>query len=356
MDTTYTQINNATLLLQTKDLPAYPATNDVGRRLDANSWSNEWLSLDLGGIIGQQEFDKYDYFEIQHISTIQSNNSGVIVSGTVATCNLTITGLPFINNYTFDSTSYAVPSLPKLSGDAICSELVNLILPQSPYMYQTCFGTMSASVGTVYSPFEPSPVIFSKVDVFDLKLIPRVFDSNNIPTTAKVNEMCFLFKFRGVKIEDMRTSFCLRGTLQTRTGVYVYNNFSLKQALGMLWNKYDVFTIKIVRMFHLYDGGAGGISNTDRPCYLTLKGLDFIDSKNMMTSSNKQEQVLCHLQFNNAGNSYCGFKHNTNEAVMFKKNSDLVNLEITFHNIMDGGWAYDFTRPHCFYFMITPVI
>lgn len=356
MDTTFIEINNSSLLLRTCDLPAYGTQNDVGYHIDANGWNNCWTNLDLSSIIGQDEFNKYDYFELQHITTIQSINSGVVVSGTVATCFLTINGLPFINNYAFCSTSYATPGQPKVSGDAICSQLCNLVNPGSPYTFFTSYGVQSATVGTIYMPLEPSPIVFSKVDVFDLKLTPHVFDNNLMPTTAKISDLAYLFKIRGVRVQDMKSSFCLRGILQSSTGVYTYNNFSMRQALGILWDKYDTFNIKMSQMFHTYDGGAAGIANADRQCYLTLKGLDFIDSKNNMISSSKQEQVLGHLSFNNAGNSYCGFKHNTNNGIIFKKNSDNVNLEITFHNILTGGWAYDFTRPHMFFFIITPIL
>ena len=355
MDTTFMNINNSSLLLRTCDLPAYGTQDDIGYSSDIRGYTNTWTNLDLTGIIGQDEYNKYDYFELQNIYQMQSANLGTVVNGAQSLAYITAKGLPFINGYMYCSSAYQVePTPPHLSSEVVLGQLINAVAPAVPYNYST--SSNNATLGSIYMPFEPTPVIFSKVDTFDLTLTPRRFDTGNTLTTAKNSEIAYLIKIRGVKIEDMRSSFILRGILQSSTGVYTYNNFSMKQALGILWDKYDTFNIKMTQMFHIFDGVASGIKNEDRPCYLTLKGLDFIDSKNNMTSNSKQEQVLTHLSFYNAGNSNAGYKQNSNNGVIFKKNSDNVNLEITFHNIMNGGWVYDFTIPHMFYFVITPII
>jgi hypothetical protein len=74
-----------------------------------------------------------------------------------------------------------------------------------------------------------------------------------------------------------------------------------------------------------------------------------------MINSVTQEQTLCYLNWNNSGNTYAGFKNNLNEGVMFKKGQDIVNLQLSFKNIIGTNWAYDFARPHMMYMMITPV-
>ena len=354
MDTTFMNINNSSLLLRTCDLPAYGTQDDICYSSDSRGYTNTWTNLDLSGIIGQDEYNKYDYFELQNIYQMQSANLGTVVNGAQSLAYLTAKGLPFINGYIFCNGPYQAPTPPRLSSEVVLGQLINAVAPVFPYNYNT--SSNNVTLGSIYMPFEPTPVIFSKVDTFDLTLTPRRYDTGNPLTTAKNSELAYLIKIRGVKIEDMRSSFILRGILQSSTGVYTYNNFSMKQALGILWDKYDTFNIKMTQMFHIFDGVASGIKNSDRPCYLTLKGLDFIDSKNNMTSNSKQEQVLTHLSFYNAGNSYAGYKQNSNNGVIFKKNNDNVNLEITFHNIVNGGWVYDFTIPHMFYFMITPII
>lgn len=350
------QIPNATLLLKTADLPAFGTSNDVGQLINANGWIVQFNNLSLSEIIGQDEFEKYDFFEIQLISTIQSINPGTVIAGSVALTYLTAFGLPFICNYVYCNSSFQVASQPQVRSEVPFSEMVNLAQPTSPYSYFVSYGVQSATIGTQYSSFEPSPLIFSKVDTFDLKLTARVFDGNQIPTTTKTSKDAYLMKIRGINVTDIRSQFCLRGILNSSAGVYTYNNFNMRLALGLLWDKYELFSIKMSRMFHTFDGGAAGITNTDRPCYLTLKGLDFVSSKNYVNNTTTQEQVLCHLQYNNAGNSYAGYKHNTNEAIIFKKGQELVSLEIKWNNIMGTAWAYDFTRPHMFYFVITPVI
>ena len=345
----------ATLLLRTTDLMGNGSINDVGQLLNTNGWQSQYNNLSLSELIGQDEFDRYEYFELQHITTIQSINTGTAINSSNALTSLSASGLPFICNYVFSNTSYAVASQPQLRSDVYFSEILNLVVPLSPYNYFVSQGQVSTTSGSIYSAIEPSPLIFSKIDNFDLRLTARVYDSNAIPSTAKTSEDVYLFKIRGITVPEIRSQFCLRGILASSLGVYTYNNFNMRLALGPLWDKYDLFNIKMTRMFHTFDGSAAGIANNDRPCYITIKGLDFISSKNFVTNTVTQEQTLCYLNWNNSGNSYGGFKNNLNEGVVFKKGQDIVNLQLSFKNILGTNWAYDFTRPHMFYMLITPV-
>ena len=346
----------ATLLLRTTDLNGNGTVNDVGQLLNVYGWQSQYNNLSLTEIIGQDEFDKYDYFELQHITTIQSINTGTAVNSANALTSLSAFGLPFICNYVFSNSSYAVASQPQLRSDVYFSEILNLVVPSSPYNYFVSQGLLSTTSGTIYSAIEPSPLVFSKIDNFDLRLTARVYDSNAIPTTAKTSEDVYLFKIRGITVPEIRAQFCLRGILNSSLGTYTYNNFNMRLALGLLWDKYDTFNIKMTRMFHTFDGSAAGIANADRPCYITIKGLDFVSCNNFMINKVTQEQTLCHLNYNNAGNSYAGFKNNLDEGVIFNKGKDIVNLELKFKNILGTNWSYDFTRPHMFYMLITPIV
>jgi hypothetical protein len=345
----------ATLLLRTTDLMGNGSINDVGQLLNTNGWQSQYNNLSLSEIIGQDEFDRYEYFELQHITTIQSINTGTAINGTNALTSLSASGLPFICNYVFSNSSYAVASQPQLRSDVYFSEILNLVNPSSPYNYFVSQGTISTTSGSIYSAIEPSPLVFSKIDNFDLKLTAKIFDTNAFPNTAKTSEDVYLFKIKGVTVPEIRSQFCLRGILPSSLGVYTYNNFNMRLALGVLWDKYELFNIKMTRMFHTFDGVASGINNNDRPCYITIKGLDFISCKNFVTNTVTQEQTLCYLNWNNSGNTYAGFKNNLNEGVVFKKGKEVVNLELSFKNIIGTNWAYDFTRSHMFYMMITPI-
>lgn len=345
----------ASLLLRTTDLLGNGTVNDVGQLLNVYGWQSQYNNLSLSEIIGQDEFDKYEYFELQHITTIQSINTGTAVNSSNALTSLSALGLPFICNYVYCNSSFAIASQPQLRSDVYFSEILNLSVPLSPYSYFVSQGLLSTTSGTIYSAIEPSPLVFSKVDNFDLRLTARVYDSNAIPTTAKTSEDVYLFKIRGITVPEIRSQFCLRGILPSSLGVYTYNNFNMRLALGVLWDKYDTFNIKMTRMFHTFDGAAAGIANADRPCYITIKGLDFVSCKNFVTNTITQEQTLCYLNYNNAGNSYAGFKNNLNEGVIFKKGQAIINLQLNFKNILGTAWVYDFTRPHMFYMMVTPV-
>jgi hypothetical protein len=345
----------ATLLLRTTDLNGNGTINDVGQLLNTNGWQSQFNNISLSEIIGQDDFEKYEYFELQHITTIQSINSGTAINGANALTSLSASGLPFICNYVYCNSSYSVASQPQLRADVYFSEILNLVNPSSPYNYFVSQGTVGTTSGSIYSAIEPSPLVFSKVDNFDLKLTARIYDSNAIPSIAKTSEDAYLFKIRGITVPDIRSQFCLRGILNSGLGVYTYNNFNMRLALGVLWDKYELFNIKMTRMFHTFDGTGAGVNNADRPCYITIKGLDFVSSNNFVTNKVTQEQTLCHLNYNNAGNTYSGFKNNLNEGVIFKKGQELVSLQLKFNNILGTAWAYDFTRPHMFYMLVTPI-
>ena len=328
---------NSTLLLRTCDL-----TGNIGRKSARND-DFTWNNIDMRSIL-RDEYDKYDYFELQLTNVC----TGALQSGSYSTGHnksqsIRMFGLPWVNS------NYSAQS--KTENFGICVGHFNM-------------DGVTTSTGKV-NQFSPNiKCCFGKTNTADItiqlfSLINRRLEPNtsNMPNPDHV----FMFSIRGVKYEKLSAQLFLMAFGGNQANVTNSSSrliVDMRSVLGTLWDEYEYFNIALVEMYATYNSAPQ--SGNNRMCVLTLKGLPFVNSTYNIATQHTNN--IATIGYYNIGQSGI-FGGVTQNGVLaqntFSKCFNTVELIIDFKRISDNEYAVPDSsawNAREFIFVITPVI
>lgn len=130
-------------------------------------------------------------------------------------------------------------------------------------------------------------------------------------------------------------TYSLAGTadINTTKTNFIFRNINLKNIMGEMWNKYDLFSIRCVTVRYV-----ASVVNTGSQAYMiqnNLKGLDWVNCYDEKYGTNQNWMPIISARGSNTPISL--IPTNNHWAFNFRKGSPLVNLEMQITNIGANG-------------------
>lgn len=119
------------------------------------------------------------------------------------------------------------------------------------------------------------------------------------------------------------------GSIQSRGQYCSFNNIDLKAILGTMWDKYDMFNLRLTTIIR----NPGSYTNNSQWCStIWCTGLNFVNSTyDIRTKTLTQEACIGGCNFASTATNGDVF-HQTGNTTMFKKGHEIVNLTIQLKN------------------------
>lgn len=276
-----------------------------------------WNNINMEAILGQL-FYKYEFFTLSLVSIAMTSN-GNALSGHDRNFYITMTGLQWENSsYYWNEKTNKIeagigcispqtfltssPEIITMSEDVrIAFNKGSSITDLTINLYKIYDGTQTIATGT--------PALFPNT-IFIFKIIP-------VPEYKYIPASLFFASHRGNNIG------------QANSVPTVYAGYSLKTALGNLWDKWDIFEIELVRF--AIDGTSAPSANNSS-AEIQLKGLPYINPSNYDITAN----AACFGHLTNVSGVSYHFNGNSMFKNYFSKHFTTVDITISYLNWIDN--------------------
>lgn len=123
--------------------------------------------------------------------------------------------------------------------------------------------------------------------------------------------------------------------INTQRTIYTFRNIDLRKIMGVMWDKYDKFTLK------LHSRRMSGTTLTSGSQYYAveqyMKGLDWINLYDERTYPGTQYACIANMAVQSAGAGY--LPPNNGYGFNFRKSAPIVNLEFILEQVSVAGMA-----------------
>lgn len=125
------------------------------------------------------------------------------------------------------------------------------------------------------------------------------------------------------------------GTVDQFGTSFTWNNINLRVLLGDMYDKYDRFNLNLNTIATGVPAANIGTTGDDRCCYVTMSGLPWVNNTyNQQSGSNNNSSVIATFLFSQNTQAYQYYYGNNTST--FRKNQEMVNLNISFLKISTG--------------------
>lgn len=124
------------------------------------------------------------------------------------------------------------------------------------------------------------------------------------------------------------------GQISNNRTRYTWYNVNLRNLLGPIYNKYNMFNISLNSILTSTQGTTDitTTSKNDRQLQVKMYGLQWLSSYNQATKNNDSNKVIRLVQFSTAGYGTDSY-HFPEQFHTFLKGSDVVDITINLHNV-----------------------
>jgi len=153
----------------------------------------------------------------------------------------------------------------------------------------------------------------------------------------------FVLKSTSINIDNTPATYYTNtytnniGTVAQNRSSITWNNISLKNLLGEMYNRYEKFNISLNFIAGAKTGTADEIAGNNRIFYVRMRGLNFTSSYDQKTGNNNNSVVL--TSFNVPLDGALTWVHENFKQQYFTfQKQDYVNINIDLINIVDDDF------------------